>query len=109
AVELFAGGGAIALHLAPHFETVTALEVDRSAVDRGRRDAKRLGIGNVEFVRADARAVTVPRDAELIVVDPPRAGLAAPLREELAQALLEPQGPAPVAKRLIYVSCDVAT
>src|SRR5690606_28961852 len=57
AVELFAGGGAIALHLAANYRQVTALEVDRGAVDRGRRDAERLGIGNVTFTRADAREV----------------------------------------------------
>lgn len=109
AVELYAGGGAIALHLAPRFETVTALEVDRSAVDRGRRDAERLGVRNVTFTRADARDVDLPADADLIVVDPPRAGLAAPLRDELATVLLVPPHGRSAGKRLIYVSCDVAT
>ena len=109
AVELFAGGGAIALHLAPRFEAVTALEVDRSAVDRGRRDAERLGVRTVTFTRADARDVVIPADADLIVVDPPRAGLAASLRDELASALRTPGRGGSASKRLIYVSCDVAS
>jgi len=109
AVELFAGGGAIALHLAPRFEAVTALEVDRSAVDRGRRDAERLGVRTVTFTRADARDVAIPADADLIVVDPPRAGLAASLRDELASALRTPGRGGSASKRLIYVSCDVAS
>lgn len=110
ALELFAGGGAIAMHLARSYQQVTALEVDRSAVDRGRRDAARLGITNVTFTRADAREVRVPADVDLVVVDPPRAGLAAELRDSLASALTTDAGSSGQAsKRLLYVSCDVAT
>ncbi len=98
--ELFAGGGAIALHLARNFDAVTAVEVDRSAIARGEGDAARLNVGNVSFVRADARTAPLPTDADLLVVDPPRAGLAAELRAEIGAA---------GAGRLIYVSCDVAT
>lgn len=100
AVELFAGGGAISFHLAPAFARVMAVEIDRGAVMRGERDAARLGIANVEFVRQDARQAPVPTGAELVVVDPPRAGLSADVR-----AAVQASG----ADRLLYVSCDVAT
>src|SRR5690606_35454578 len=100
AVELFAGGGAIAMHLAPSFQRVLAYEVDRGAVERGKLDAGRLGIDNVELVRVDARRLELEPGPELFVVDPPRAGLADDLREKLARA---------VTGGLIYVSCDVAT
>jgi len=109
AVELFAGGGAIALHLAANYRQVTALEVDRGAVDRGRRDAERLGIGNVTFTRADAREVKLPSGVDLIVVDPPRAGLAAELRDTLASAMTGAAAGEAARARLLYVSCDVAT
>ena len=98
--ELYAGSGAIALHLADRFSVVTALELDRSAVARGQRDAERLGITNVRLVRADARSVTISEDVELLVVDPPRAGLSAELREAIVRSRVP---------RLLYVSCDVAT
>ena len=98
--DLFAGGGAIAFHLAQRFETVTALEIDRSAVARGERDAARLGVGGVRFLRADARRAPLPGDAELVAVDPPRAGLSAEVRRAIVDS------PAP---RLLYVSCDPAT
>lgn len=100
AVELFAGGGAIAMHLAPAFERVYAFEVDKGAVERGKLDARRLGIGNVELTRIDAKRLVLEPGPELFVVDPPRAGLSADLRTRLAGAVTE---------RLIYVSCDVAT
>ena len=100
AVELFAGGGAIAMHLAGSYELVTAIEVDKGAVERGKRDAARLGLHNVELFRTDARRLDLKPGPELFVVDPPRAGLAAELRAGLAAAVTE---------RLLYVSCDVAT
>ena len=100
ALDLYAGGGAIALHLARRFEAVTAVEIDRGSVVRGRRDAERLGIDNVSFERADARRASIPDGVELVVVDPPRAGL----RKDLRDTILTSNVP-----RLVYVSCDVAT
>ena len=100
ALDLYAGGGVIGLHLAAGFKKVTALELDRSSVVRGERDAKRLGVGNLLFVHADARKLTALPEAELITVDPPRAGLAKAARQAIT---------ASQAARLIYVSCDVAT
>jgi tRNA/tmRNA/rRNA uracil-C5-methylase (TrmA/RlmC/RlmD family) len=88
------------MHLAPRVERVTCLEIDRGAVDRGRADAARLGLTNVQHVRHDVRDVQVPDDVDLIVVDPPRAGLAAATRAAIAASR---------ARTLLYVACDVAT
>lgn len=100
ALDLYAGGGVIGLHLAKRFERVTALELDRSSVTRGERDAARLGVTNLNFIHADARKLGPLPDAELIAVDPPRAGLAKGTRAAIT---------ASSAKSLVYVSCDVAT
>ena len=100
ALDLYGGNGVIGLHLAPRSERVTVIEIDRGAVERGRADAQRMGAKHVMHVRLDARELRVPDDADLVCVDPPRAGLAAVTR----QAIVESR-----AKTLIYVSCDVAT
>ena len=100
AVELFAGSGVIAFHLAGGFERVTAVEIDRGSVERGTADAARAGIDNIAFVRADARETPLGDDVDLVAVDPPRAGLARPLREAISGS---------GAGRLLYVSCDPAT
>lgn len=100
ALDLYAGSGVIGLHLAQVFGRVTALELDRSSVVRGGRDAERLGVTNLDFVHADARKLAALPDAELIAVDPPRAGLAKATRGAIT---------ASGANRLLYVSCDVAT
>lgn len=99
--DLYAGGGAVAFHLAQRFDAVTAVELDRGSVARGERDAERLGLAErVRFLRADARRAPLPADADLIAADPPRAGLAAPLRRQLLESGVA---------RLLYVSCDPAT
>lgn len=100
ALELYAGSGIISMHLADKFERILALEIDRGGVTRGQRDLARLGIDNVELVKCDAKRVDIPQTAELICVDPPRAGLAKGVREAII---------ASKAKTLLYVSCDVAT
>ena len=99
AVDLFAGGGAIAFHLAGRYHEVVAVEVASESVARGRRDAERLGIDTVRFERIDARQVELP-DAGTIVVDPTRSGLARGLRDRIDEAS---------AGTLLYLSCDVAS
>lgn len=100
ALDLYAGSGVIAMHLAARAQRVAAWELDRGSVARGERDAERLGLSNLTFVRADARKVIIRPEVDLIAVNPPRAGLAKPVREAII---------ASHAERLIYVSCDVAT
>lgn len=100
AVDLYAGGGPIAMHLAPNFTRVIAFELDRSAMTHGSHDAERQGLDNVAFVRGDAKRQALPADAELIVVDPPRSGLAREVRDKILDSAVG---------RLVYVSCEVST
>lgn len=100
ALDLYAGSGVIGMHLASKYQQVTVLEIDRSSVTRGKQDAERLGISNLQFVRADAKTLSLPAEIDLITVDPPRSGLSKEVRSTLSQS---------AAATLIYVSCDVAT
>ncbi|MCL6527533.1 MAG: RsmD family RNA methyltransferase [Thermaceae bacterium] len=100
ALELYAGSGVLSLHLASRFHQIFAIEINREAVGRGETDAARLGAQNIVFKREDARIFARFLPAELVMVDPPRAGLS----EEVLQGLLEhrPQG-------ILYIACDPAT
>ena len=100
ALDLYAGNGVIAMHVAANFERVLAVELDRGSVTRGRRDAKRAGVDNIEFVQADVKRMNSFAGADTIFVDPPRAGVAKPVREAIIASPVD---------RLVYVSCDVAT
>jgi len=76
ALDCFSYHGSFALHLARRAERVDALDASGAALVRGRENASRNGIENINFVEADA--FTWLRDAEregtrydTIVLDPP--------------------------------------
>jgi 23S rRNA (uracil1939-C5)-methyltransferase len=97
AIDLYGGSGALGFHL--NFERVTIIEINPEAVARGERDAERLGLSHVQFVRGDAARLG-GMFADVITLDPPRAGLS----KETLEAVLMAR-----ASKLVYVSCDPAT
>lgn len=65
-----------------------------------RRNLERAGITNADAVGGDAGREFPDEGADVVVVDPPRAGLAADVVEKLS---------ALDARAIAYVSCDPAT
>jgi 23S rRNA (uracil1939-C5)-methyltransferase len=100
AIELYAGSGVLGFHLARSFAEVLAVEISKDAVKRGEADRARLGVPNLRFHRGDAGELARLGPADLVAVDPPRAGLS----PQTMQALLETR-----PTRLLYISCDPAT
>jgi tRNA/tmRNA/rRNA uracil-C5-methylase (TrmA/RlmC/RlmD family) len=98
-LDLFAGSGIIGLHLAQYASEVVAVDIDRANIEQGKREARAAGVDNIKLLQQDVRTNPLP-PAELICVNPPRSGLAKPVRERIAKS---------PAKQLCYVSCDVAT
>ena len=104
-LDLYCGTGTIGLCMAKGAEKVIGVEVISDAVENARENARRNGIGNAEFLCADAaeaaaelqRRGTKP---DAVVVDPPRKGLAPSVIASIAA--MEPA-------RVVYVSCDCAT
>lgn len=100
AVELFAGIGGIALHLARAGAEVVTVELDRDAVAQLRRAARHAGLaltplaGDAGRIAPDVRA-QLGQSPDLVVVNPPRKGLggAFGLVAELAPPVI------------LYVSC----
>ncbi len=99
AVDLYGGSGAIGRHLAGQFRRVTVLDMSAEALSRGRQDVAVSGEKNITFRQGDAARFS-ELGVDVIVVDPPRAGL-----EEEARNHIH----ASTADRLVYVSCDPAT
>lgn len=99
ALDLYAGVGLFATHLAKRFDQVFAVE--SAPISSG--DLQANAIKNVVPVRSTAEGF-LPRclnmQPELVVVDPPRAGLGAKSTQLLAALKV---------KRIVYVSCDPAT
>lgn len=98
-LDLYSGTGTIGLCLAPTAAHVLGIELVEAAVDNARDNAALNGIANVEFLAGDVGEVLAERapQADVVVVDPPRAGLLPG-----AQAQLERID----AARLVYVSCN---
>jgi 23S rRNA (uracil1939-C5)-methyltransferase len=103
-IELYGGAGAFGVNLARAGASVTLCEADLAAVRAG-REAARGSTSNIKFVHADVgaflrRCKTEGRRADVVVADPPRAGLGRRVPEQIAA--LSP-------RRVVLVSCDPAT
>ncbi len=100
--DLYCGVGAIALFLADSLKEAHGCEIHKESVQAARDNASRLGLSHCHFYAGPVNASCLQSlpPPDLIIADPPRAGLGA----ECAQALC-----AVSAKKLLYVSCDIAT
>ena len=104
-LDLYSGGGSIALTLAPHCAVVHAVEINRQATLVATRQAATLGIANCEFRTGKAerilyRYLAQGIRAHVAVLDPPRAGCRPQTLEALAKMRVA---------RLVYVSCSPPT
>lgn len=100
AVDLYSGVGLFALPLAARFQQVEAVESDPAAVADLRHNAAGLPITVAAATALDYLRSRAPAPVDLLVADPPRAGLG----PDLVAALLA------MAPRLLHlVSCDPAT
>lgn len=104
ALELFAGAGLFTLALAPRFARIVAVESDADAAGDLARNLRDGGIVHARVVEARAEAwlaqISGKPPPDVIVLDPPRRGLAQGGAAALAALR---------ARRIVYVSCDPAT
>jgi 23S rRNA (uracil1939-C5)-methyltransferase len=103
--DLYAGIGTIALTLAQRAGEVWGIELIEPAVADAIATARRNEITNVHFFAGDTRtalAELVERAGrpDLVIVDPPRAGLSKKVVHRIVDA---------APKRIVYVSCNPTT
>ncbi|NCN28143.1 23S rRNA (uracil(1939)-C(5))-methyltransferase RlmD [bacterium] len=78
-LELYCGQGAFSFYSAPHAEEILGIELNTEAVSVANETAKEHGFNNMRFLAADASLVSkeiFKFAADLILVNPPRRGLA---------------------------------
>lgn len=100
AIDLYCGVGLFTLPLAKRFDTIIGVEGSEASIDLARANAAGNGISNAEFVQSSVKsfvASRAARDADLVLLDPPRSGTEKGTIELLAE--LRP-------KAISYVSCD---
>jgi 23S rRNA (uracil1939-C5)-methyltransferase len=103
--DLYCGIGTIALTLAPRAAELWGLEIVEPAIKDAIANAKLNEIDNVRFYAGDVRLamrelVEKAQRPDVIVVDPPRAGLSQKVVRRIVEAS---------PKRLVYVSCNPTT
>jgi len=104
--DLCCGIGTIGLTLAPRASEVIGVEIVEQAVIDASANARSNQIDNARFLAGDVRVVLKdlaesggPRP-DVVVVDPPRAGLSKKVVARIAEAS---------PKRIVYVSCNPTT
>jgi 23S rRNA (uracil1939-C5)-methyltransferase len=103
--DLYAGIGTIALTLAPRAGEVWGIELVPEAVADAIAAARRNSVTNVRFFAGDAR-LALPELLEragrpdVLVVDPPRAGLSKKVVHRIIEAS---------PRRIVYISCNPTT
>jgi len=103
--DLYSGIGTIALTLAPRAGELWGIEQVPQAVADAIAGARRNGVTNAHFFAGDAR-LALPEllqrvgSPDVVVVDPPRAGLSKKVVRRIAEAS---------PRRIVYVSCNPTT
>jgi 23S rRNA (uracil1939-C5)-methyltransferase len=103
--DLYCGIGTIGLTLAPRAGELWGIELIEEAVANAIAGARRNEVTNAHFFAGDTR-LALPEllqragRPDLIVVDPPRAGLSAKVVRRIIDAS---------PKRIVYVSCNPTT
>jgi 23S rRNA (uracil1939-C5)-methyltransferase len=103
--DLYCGIGTIGLMLAPRAGELHGLELVEGAVRDARANAARNEVARAHFEVADVRLALrnlVERSGrpDVVVIDPPRAGLSAKVVRRIVEAS---------PRRIVYVSCNPTT
>lgn len=104
-LDLYSGIGSVALYLARQARQVIGVEEYAPAVRDAERNAALNGSENCRFIAARAeqalpQLVAEGQQAQVAILDPPRAGCAAAVLQAVAALGVQ---------RIIYISCDAAT
>lgn len=100
--DLYSGTGTIGLFLAREAENVIGFELIESAVRDAVKNAAVHGIENIQFIQGDIleHIRTERKKPDVIVTDPPRAGMHEKITRQMAA--IRPE-------RIVYVSCNPTT
>lgn len=101
-LDLYSGTGTIPIYLSRAVGRVTGIEISEPAVRDAAQNCRENGIDNCRFLCGDIRQrlSEIPSKPDLVIIDPPRAGMHPAVTEQVA---------ALAAPKVIYVSCNPAT
>jgi 23S rRNA (uracil1939-C5)-methyltransferase len=100
-LDLFCGTGTIGMVISKYVDEVTGIEINNQAISDALVNKEINYITNINFINGDVyNHLDDLKDIDLVIVDPPRSGLADKSIQQIIQ--MSP-------KKIIYVSCDPIT
>ena len=101
-LDLYCGTGTIGILASKYAKKVIGIEINESAVKSANENKKLNNIKNIEFYVGDTGKILAKYhyNVDVVIVDPPRAGLNKDAIEEILQIN---------SKKIVYVSCDPMT
>ncbi|MCL4455836.1 MAG: class I SAM-dependent RNA methyltransferase [Nitrospirae bacterium] len=99
-LDMYAGAGNFSLPVSLDAGEVIAVEENPYAVEDGKRNVRINAIKNCRFIRSSIEAVNVKGRVDILITDPPRAGLTNRAVEKIISMTPE---------RIAYVSCNPTT
>lgn len=105
-LDIFCGSGTIGMVLSSKARSILGIELDETAVENARSNARLNQIDNLTFIAGKASRVMVenldhwPGKFDLVVVNPPRSGIS----KKVVRRILEIN-----PERVVYSSCNPKT
>lgn len=98
--EIYCGSGTFTVPIAQHVDQISGYELNSAAIQIAKDNVKHNNLKNVKLIAVNADKIKIKPNIDTIVVDPPRAGLSAKVRNTIRRSK---------AKRMIYISCNPAS
>ena len=100
-LDLYCGTGTIGIYISDQVKEVIGVDYNQSNINDAEENKKLNNINNISFIcdKVENKIDTF-KDIDIVIVDPPRAGLDSKTKDYLKQIN---------SKKIIYVSCDPVT
>lgn len=99
-LDLYAGAGNFSLQLAIEARQTVGVEENQNSINDGQRNVAQNRITGYKFIKGTAEDAKLKGDFDVLILDPPRAGLSRDALERVSEM---------VPPRLAYVSCNPST
>lgn len=100
-LDLYCGTGTIGIYIKDHVDSVIGIDYNKSNIEDAIKNVELNNLDNIEFIcdKVENR-IDEFKDIDLVIVDPPRAGLDPKTKDYLKKIN---------SNEIIYVSCDPMT
>ncbi|MBR5369977.1 MAG: class I SAM-dependent RNA methyltransferase [Bacilli bacterium] len=100
-LDLYCGTGTIGIYISDYCKKIIGIDYNESNINDANKNKELNNITNIEFINSKVEdKIDTFKDIDLVIVDPPRAGLDTKTKEYLKE--INPE-------KIIYVSCDPIT